>query len=402
MTAFRYRARAADGTMVSGVLEAADRFEAADRIRQTYPVVERIRPVRERRLPDLREPMRLEERSLSMAAGQFAILLEAGLSLGRILELISGQTEDRLLGRILRDCAPDVEAGRSLAASLERHGAKIPAVFLESVRAGEESGTLEESFRALERYYEKAHQVREKVRSALTYPVLVLVLAVVVVGIVMVVLVPVMTGIFGELQMELPLPTRILMAVSRGVQRFWPLVLLLTGGAGTAILLWGRTLRGRVLLSRLRLHLPVLGGIARLNAAAQTSSTLATLLEAGMPVTRALEITGRVLDLRCVGETLSRGVPRLESGTSLGEVLGDVAELPPLLAEMARVGEESGSLETALKTVSRFYDSEALRASDRALGLLEPMITVILGTVVGGIVIAIYLPIFQMSGSLGL
>ena len=403
MTTFKYRAQAADGSTVTGVVEAYDEYEAVDQLRGTYPIVEAITEIKGKRKIniDLNEPLWVEDKSLSLVASQFAIMLKAGLPMNRVVELIAGQTTDKLLKRILTACAADVSAGYSLARSLEKNGKKIPAVFIESVRAGEESGTVEASFESLKIYYEKAHKLKSKVKGALTYPVILLILAAVVIAIVMVVLVPRMTSMLTGMGTDLPLPTRMLMAISGFFQRGWPFML-----AGLAALVFGfiaynRTESGKIRLSDLRMKLPVLGRIARMNTAAQFANTTATLLGAGLPVNRVMTILSRVLDMRCVGVELARRVTLLESGRNLADVLSEIKYLPSMLVEMARVGENSGSLESTLRTIGEFYDSEAERASDKALSLMEPTITIIMGVVIGFIVIAIYMPIFSMSASTG-
>lgn len=404
MTTYKYRAQAADGSAVTGVVEAYDEYEAVDQLRRSYPIIEQLQPVKEKTRVniDINEPLWVEEKTLSLVASQFAIMLRAGLPMTRVVELIANQTSDRLMKRILNACAADVNAGYSLARSLEKNGKKIPAVFIESVRAGEESGTLEESFESLKSYYAQAHKVREKVKSALTYPIIVVILAVVVVAIVMVVLVPVMTDMFESMNTELPLPTRILIGISRFFQRWWPALLIAAAVIGIAAFAYGRTAAGRLNYSKIRLRLPVLGRIARMNTAAQVANTMATLLGAGLPINRVAGIVGRVLDMRSVGEDMERCVPRLESGEALGTALEEVEDLPEMLVEMAKVGEESGSLENTMRTIGEFYEEEALRASDRALAMLEPMITVILGAFVAFIVIAIYIPMFTMYQGIGM
>ena len=365
--------------------------------------MEQLTPVRKRRSFnfDLNEPLWVADKTLSLVAGQFAIMLRAGLQMSRVVELIANQTSDRLMKRILTACAADVSAGYSLARSLEKNGAKIPAVFIETVRAGEESGTLERSFDTLRAYYDRSYKMRAKVRSALTYPVIVVILAIVTVSIVMVVLVPQMIEAFANLGSQLPLPTRILIAISNFLGRWWPALLVVAALLGLGLFIIGRTPSGQLAFSKIRLHLPVLGKVARMNTAAQIANTMSALLGSGLPVNRVVDIVSRVLDSKSVGADLERCVPRLESGVTLAETLEDVDDLPEMLVEMARVGEESGSLESTLHTVGDFYEGEAIRESDKALSLIEPLITVILGGFVGFIVISIYMPMFTMYQGFG-
>ena len=216
MTSFKYRARTTEGSVVNGFIEAYDEFEAVDQLRRTYPIVEKLDAIKEKKSIniDINEPLWVTDKVLSLTASQFSIMLKAGLPMSRVVDLIAKQTSDKLMKRILTACAADVAAGYSLARSLEKNGKQIPAVFIETVRAGEESGTLERSFETLQVYYEKAHKLRSKVKSALIYPIMVIILAIVVVGIVMVVLVPTMTGIFENMGSEIPIISQILIGTS--------------------------------------------------------------------------------------------------------------------------------------------------------------------------------------------
>ncbi len=400
MTTFKYRAKAADGTTVNGIIEAYDEYEAIDQIRRTCPVVEKIKPVRsDKKINiDLNEPLWVSDKTLALTANQFYIMLKAGISMTRVIEIVAEQSDDKLMKKILTACAADVAGGYSLASSLEKNGKKIPAVFIETVRAGEESGTLENSFASLEAYYTRAHKTKKKIKSALAYPIIVLILAVVVIAIVMVVLVPRMTETLTSLGTELPVMTKILIAISNFFKNAWYILLIVIAALGIAIFAYGKTEKGRLLYSKIRMKIPILGKIAKYSAAAQTANTLSTLLAAGLPVTKAVDIVSRVLDQRCVGEELNKAVVKLENGMSLGEALADSKYLPSMLLEMVTVGESSGSLEETLRTIGTYYNDEATSASDQALAMIEPMITIILGLVVGFIVISIYVPMFSMYG----
>ncbi len=399
MKTFKYRAKAVDGTTVDGVIEAYDEFEAVNQIRRTCPVVESIKPVKtEHKVNvDLNEPLWVSDKTLAITANQFFIMLKAGLPMARVIELIAGQTTDKLMKKILNACAADVSAGYSLAGSLEKNGKKIPAVFIETVRAGEESGTLENSFQSLEKYYSRAHKTKKKVKSAMTYPIMVLVIAIIVIAIVMVVLVPTMTDTLQGMGTELPGVTKALIAMSNFVGSYWYIILIVVAVVAIALFAYGKTEKGKLVYSKIRIKLPVIGRITTYNAAAQTANTLATLIAAGLPLAHALDIVSRVIDCKCVGEELNKAVAELENGNSLGDALASSKYLPPMLVEMIRVGESSGSLEETLRTIGTFYNEEATSAADAALAMIEPMITIILGVVVGFIVIAIYIPMFNMS-----
>ncbi len=403
MTTFKYKARTAEGAPVSGVIEAYSEFDAVEQIKRTCPIVEKISEVKEgsKTHIDINEPLWVADKTLSVTASQFSIMLRAGIPIGRVVELIAEQSNDRLMKRILTACSADVNSGYSLAASLQKNGKKIPVAFIETVRAGEESGTLENCFDRLTAYYEKAHKVKQKVRSALTYPIFLILLAVVVVAIVMVKLVPTMLALFGNMGEDLPLPTRILMAVSDFFVGYWPVLLVGIMIIIIAYKLYAKTPNGELNLAKFKLKIPVVGKIGIMNGASQFSNTLSTLLTAGLPMSRVLSITSKVMDNRAIGESIEKLVVEIESGKSLGEVLRDNQYLPDMCKEMTAVGEESGSLEETMSTIGSYYDEEAMNASQKALQMLEPMITVGLGIFIGFIVIAIYLPMFNMYNGIG-
>ena len=402
MTTYKYKARTADGVLVTGVVEAYSEFEAVEQIKKTCIIVEKISEVKsgDKKHFDINEPLWVEDKTLSLTASQFSIMLRAGIPIGRVVELIAGQTNDRLMKRILTECAADVNAGYSLANSLEKNGKKIPAAFIETVRAGEESGTLELCFDRLQKYYEKAYKVKKKVRSALTYPAVVILLSFVVVGIVMVVLVPTMLELYGNMGQDLPLITRILIAISDFFVGYWPFLLV-----GIAVLvivykMYKKTPNGELNIDKVKMKIPVIGKIGIMNSASQFANTVSTLLTAGLPAARVLSIVSRVVDNRAVGVTLEKAVVDLESGKGFGAVLKDNEYLPEMLVEMVSVGEESGSLEETMDTIGTYYDEEAVAASDKALGMLEPLLTIFLGVFVGFILLAAYLPMFNMYGGI--
>ena len=287
-----------------------------------------------------------------------------------------------------------------MAHSLEKNGKKIPAAFIETVRAGEESGTLELCFDRLQKYYEKAYKVKKKVRSALTYPAVVILLSFVVVGIVMVVLVPTMLELYGNMGQDLPFITRILIAISDFFVGYWPF--LLVGIAVIVIVykMYKKTPNGELNIDKIKLKIPVIGKIGIMNSASQFANTVSTLLTAGLPAARVLTIVSRVIDNRAVGVTLEKAVVDLESGKGFGAVLQNHPYLPEMLVEMVSVGEESGSLEETMDTIGTYYDEEAVAASDKALGMLEPLLTIFLGVFVGFILLAVYLPMFNMYGGI--
>lgn len=384
---------------MAGVINAYDEFEAVAKIKETCDIVLKVEQVKARKERiDLNEPLWVSDKVLSLTSAQFSILLKAGLPMPRTVEVIAEQTSDRLMKKILKQVAQDTSAGYSLAQSFETRGKKLPVTFIETVRAGEQSGTLETSFDKLKVYYEKNFKTKSKVRGALMYPAFLCVLAVIVVGIIMVVTVPELLGAIDSYGTELPLPTAMLIGISTFMTKWWGLLLAILASIAVAVRIYAKTEKGRVLFSRWALTIPVWGRVNRMRGAAQFANTLSTLLAAGLPMTQALAITGRVMDNYVIGISLKKAVVGIEEGKKLGDVLNGNSFLPPLLTEMAGVGEESGALEETLDTIGAYYDSEAESASTKVLSMMEPAITVFMGGIVGFIVIAIYLGMFASYG----
>lgn len=403
MNAYRYKAQSPDGKVVRGVVEAYDEYEAVAQIKRECPIVLSIKEVQqtERKSFDLNEPLWVSEKVLSLVASQFAILLRAGLPIAKTVSVIAQQTTDKLMKKILTEVAQDVNEGYPLSRSLESRGKKIPLTFIETVRAGERSGSLESSFQRLADYYEKSYKLKGKVRSAMIYPAAVLALAVVVVIIVVNVCVPVVSDVIATSGGELPILTKMLLGMYDFFQHWWLAVIAVIAALIIAIRFYGNTEAGRLKLAEIALKLPVLGHINTMNAASQFAGSMATLVTAGLPTGEALSITGRVMDNHAVGTFVGKCAVGIEEGKRLGEVLRGGSYLPELLVEMAAVGEESGSLEETLATIGAYYDSEVEQASAKALSMLEPIITVVLGLIIGFIVIAMYMPMFTMYDSVG-
>jgi len=399
MPTFRYKALSVDGAKISGVVTAYDRYQAVNQIKEDGSIVLSVEQVLS--LPntglDLLGNQRISDKQLALVCSQFAIILRTGLPLVRAVELIHEQTSERRLKTLLKDVSEDVAAGYGLAASFENKGKKLlPATFIETVRAGEESGTLPESFQKLQVYYDRSAQVKSKATSAMLYPAFLLVLAAVVVGIIMVFAMPTFVSVFDSFDMELPGLTKAIIAVSNFFADWWWIVAMLILAGIIALRLYVSSEKGALRSSQWLLKLPILGRVNRMKAASQFANTLSTLLTAGIPIIRAVEIVARVLDNRYIGRQLGALVPRLEEGRSLGEQLRGSGLFPAMLCEMCAMGEDTGSLESTLETIGGYYDMETETASNRALSMLQPIITLIMGIFIGILVVGLYLPMFNM------
>lgn len=394
MPTYKYVVLSQDGKELKGAVDAKNEFEAAEMVRSTTGgLVQRISAQGIDLNIKLTEP-RISEKSLSLCCSQFAILLKAGLPLARTVAIVAEQCQDKPLKEIFQGVQEDVGAGQGLAESLQNRGPKLPVAFVETVRAGEASGTLEASFKKMETYFSKGYKLKAKVKSAMTYPVILMVVAVVVVGIVVQVALPAFLPMF--VGRDLPAPTALLLAIYNFMTRWWFIPIGVIVLLAFAARFYAKSPDGKAKLSAFAMRMPVLGKVNTMNAASQFANTMSTLLSSGLPVVRALQITGTVITNMMTGRSIEDAVQGVISGKRVGEALKSNPYLPPLLLEMTAVGEESGSLEETLDTIGRYYDEEADAAVTAALSKLEPLITVVMGAVVGFILISLYLPMFTM------
>lgn len=402
MPTYKYEALYANGEKVEGVLEAVSKTEAVAQIRQSCEVVLALKEVPKLAKADpLARFQKIGPKSLALSCQQFSIILKAGLPLVQTVELVSGQAGDKALQRLWQQVAEDVANGWSLSYSLEQRGGRLlPVTFYETVRAGEESGDLLAAFSRLSVYFERLNKTRESVVSALTYPSFVMMVAVVVISIIMGYAVPTFTGMFSSMNIELPLVTKALIGLSHFCQHYFlffglALVILIASMIGYSL-----TEQGAQRLARWQLKIPIFGEIVRMSGVSQFAHTMNTLLQAGMPILQAIEVSGRTVSNSCLSEEILGTLSGVESGRSLGECLGYTKELPPMLVQLTAVGEATGSMEDTLKVLAEYYDSEVDLRTKRALALLEPTIIVVLAIFVVFILMAVYLPMFSMYSSI--
>ena len=340
---------------------------------------------------------RINMKAFTVMCSQFAIILRAGIPIARTVHLIADKTTDKVLKRILTQVADDVEAGRSISASFEERGGKLlPPTFVDTIRAGEETGSIDTAFNTMHRHLDKQTRMGARVRGALAYPVFVLFIAVIVVIVIMVKVVPTFTAIFESYDAELPGITKALIAISHFFSRWWMVLLGIGIVIYIAYKLYGNTEDGRLNLARTARKLPVLGNINELNSASQFANSMATMLSAGLPLTRAISITAKVIDNYFVSQEIGKLSGRLEEGHGLGSSLRESACMPDILTDMVAVGEETGELQSTMETVAAYYDTELEQAINSAIAKLEPTMLVFMAIVAGFIVIAVYMAMFSM------
>lgn len=402
MNTFNYTALSSDGKKVSGVIEGFNEMDAAKRIKESYPIVLQIDSVEDKGVignffgSDL-GGNKLNDKAFTLMCSQFAVILKSGIPISRTVRLIAQKMTDKTLKNLLTKVAEDVESGRALAASFaERGDGLLPLTFIETVKAGEESGNLDTAFESVSDHYTKQMKLRGKVRGAMIYPAFVMLLAVAVVIVLMVKVVPTFIAVFADQGSELPAITRSLIAISNFFRNQWLIIVIVLGALFIIYKLYGGTEKGKMKLATIALKLPVLGEINNLSAASQFSNTLAMMIGAGLPLTKAVSITARTLSNYFISTEVGKVSSELEVGHTLGRSLREAGCLPDILVDMTAVGEESGELEQTLGMTADYYDSELESATAAALAKLEPATLVFMGIVAGYIVIAIYVAMFSM------
>ena len=401
MKTFAYHARTAAGVEVDGVTSANTVDEAIANLRGNGLVVATIKEEGDSKgdIRSLIGPRKIKDKTLSVLCAQLAIIMQSGLPLPRALRMVADQTTDKALSRIFLDVADDITAGSGLADSFVRYGSNLPATFIETVRAGEESGNLDVVFNNLARYYDKSARASGKVKSAMIYPAFVLGVAVVVVIVIMLFAVPTFKSTFESFGGELPLPTQVMMGVSDFMVAWWPLLLAIVVALFIGFRVALRNERFHMAASRLFLRIPVLGKIAAQGSTAQFSSTMSMMVQAGLPMPKAVDVCSRSIANYSMAAALGPVVGELEAGHSLAGALRRTNAYPDLACEMVEVGEETGSLHNTLSVLSDYYDNETAVATERALSLLEPLTIVVLALIVVMILLAVYLPMFSIYGS---
>ncbi|MEO6116657.1 MAG: type II secretion system F family protein [Pseudolysinimonas sp.] len=336
-------------------------------------------------------------KSLAVASRQLSTMISAGLPLLRALHILAEQTDNKKLKSILQQVASDVEVGGSFSDSLGKHPIDFPPIMISMVRAGETGGFLEGALDALAVNFEKDAKLRSTIKSAMTYPVMVLCLSLVAVVIMLTFIVPIFKTMFEGLGSHLPVPTQILVNISQNM--FWiapTLIVLIVGG-----LIWWRRNKNteavRKAIDPLKLKAPVFGGLARKIAVARFTRNFANMIGAGVPILQALSVIGATSGNYVIEQATKRVAESVRNGQSLSKPLAEEKVFPPMVVQMMAVGEDAGSLEIMLTKIADFYDDEVQAMTEALTSLIEPLLIAFLGVVIGGMVVALYMPIFSIA-----
>jgi len=332
---------------------------------------------------------------------QFSVMIDAGLPLVQCLEILASQQESKNFKRALIQIRQDVESGSSLADAMRKHPKVFNDLYTNMVAAGEAGGILDTILQRLATYIEKAVKLNGQVKSAMIYPVAVISIACIVVAVILWKVIPVFAALFKGLGAELPMPTRVVIALSNFIADFWWLMILVSGTTVYATRKYHSTYKGRRVLDGLLLKVPVLGMLLRKIAVARFCRTLATLTSSGVPILDGLQITAKTAGNAIVEDSIMATRKSVEEGKTISEPLGDTEVFPSMVVQMIAVGEQTGALDTMLSKIADFYEDEVDMAVAGLMKLLEPILIAFLGVAIGGIVIAMYMPMFTLIGQVG-
>ena len=401
MATFAFSGRTRSGEAISGE-RVADNVEAATAaLRREQIQVTRIAAVKAKaETKRAVKGKRVAAKNLAVFTRQFSVMIDAGLPLVQCLDILGGQEEDKGFAKVIADTRADVEGGASLADAMRKHPKTFDALFTNMIAAGEAGGILDTILKRLAVYIEKNVKLIGQVKSAMIYPIAVLTISAGVVAVILWKVIPTFAAMFAGLGAELPLPTRVVIWMSNALVKFMPLVIAGLVAAAFAFRQYYATSNGRHVVDRILLRLPVLGIILRKIAVARFCRTLSTLISSGVPILDGLEITARTAGNAIVEDAVMATRKSIERGETVSGPLKETGVFPPMVTQMIGVGEATGALDTMLGKIADFYEEEVDTAVAGLLTLMEPIMIAILGVIVGGIVIAMYMPIFSMISKL--
>ena len=399
-TSYAYKVRDKEGNLLQGFLEADSTSLVANKLQSMgYVPVSIDEQTKSSVSVDIKIPGlsdRVSQKDVAIFCRQFATMINSGLSLIRALNILSEQTENKKLAEIVGEVRMAIEKGSSLSQALAKHPKVFNRLFVAMVKAGETGGVLDSVLLQLADIIEKQVELKRKIKSAMTYPVAVLGLVLLIVTAMLLFVVPTFETLYADLGGQLPVPTRLLLAVSGFVVKFAPFIIVFDVVAIVLLRRWIRTEDGRAHWDTLKLRVPIFGKLVHKTAMTRFARTLAVLLRSGVPVLESLEITSETVNNTVVSKAVDDVKEAVRQGESINVPLSRHTIFPPMVTQMLAVGEETGMVDVMLEKVADFYDQEVEATVDALTSLLEPLLIVVLGGAVGGMVVALYMPMFQI------
>jgi type IV pilus assembly protein PilC len=401
MPTFVYAARSVTGEMQSGEIELKDRDEVVGFLRKQRMIPLKI----EQKKAAIAMPAFLgsgvSTRDIVIFTRQFATMINAGLPLVQSLDILAKQSENKTLRKVIEQVLYDVESGQTLADSMRTHSKVFPDLYVNMVAAGEAGGILDTILLRLAVFLEKADALKRKIKGAMIYPSVILGVAVMAVAVLLIFVIPTFQTMFASAGIELPGPTRLVIFLSETLQAKWYVGVLIIVMTVVLVRQFYKTPTGELMIDRLLLNLPIFGNMQRKGAIARFTRTLGTLVSSGVAILDGLEITAKTSGNRVLHDAIMESRSSIAGGETISDPLKRSGVFPPMVVSMINVGEQTGGLDEMLTKIADFYDEEVDAAVSALLAAMEPLMIVFLGVVVGGMIVAMYLPIFDMIGAVG-
>jgi type IV pilus assembly protein PilC len=400
-TVFKWEGKTRQGTIQKGELAANSKDEVISLLRKQniLPITVAAKP---KALTLQFGAASVTDKDIVIFTRQLATMIDAGLPLVQCLEILGTQTENKSLAKIVTQVRSDVESGATFGEALKKHPKAFNDLYVNMVMAGEAGGILDTILQRLASYMEKFAKIKRQIKSAMIYPSVILSVAVGVVALLMVVVVPMLAGMFAEMGQALPLPTRIVITISNFLKSWGGLILAVSiAGFIVGIVQWRKTVTGKRITDGIALKIPVMGVLIQKVAVAKFTRTLGTLISSGVPILEGLLIVARTAGNKVVEEAVLATRQSVSEGKTLAEPLSKAKVFPPMVTQMISVGEATGALDNMLGKIADFYDDEVDSAVAALTSMLEPMLMIFLGVTVGFVIVAMYMPIFQMGALSG-
>ncbi|MDO8885585.1 type II secretion system F family protein [Candidatus Oleimmundimicrobium sp.] len=395
---FTYKARDKQGKLITGALEGDNQMAVSAKLKQMGYIVIHISEKAESSSFSqiLKRFKQVKSTEITVFSRQFATMINAGLSLTKCLAILTEQTENEVLSEVIDKVRKDVEGGNSLSDALAKYPKVFHGIFINMVKAGEAGGVLDDVLLRVADHYEREGNLHRKIKSAMAYPMAVFSFSVVLMFVMITFVVPIFKGMFDQMGAQLPLPTMVLLSISNFVQNFWYLVIVGAIGVIYAIKKFINTERGRFLSDSLKLKLPVFGELTKKIAISKFSRTLGTLLSSGVPILGALDIVADTSGNAIIARDIKEAGVSIKEGETISKPLSKSKVFPPMVVQMIAVGEETGVLDGMLQKIADFYDEEVSATVDTMTSLIEPFMLLGIGLMIGGMLIALYMPMFQV------
>jgi type IV pilus assembly protein PilC len=394
---YDYKVRDRTGSLVTGQLVGDSEGLVLQRLREMgmTPVEVKQAGTGMRMEINLR-PGRVKLKQIAIFCRQFATMVNSGLPILRAISILADQTENKELEKVLIQARTDVEQGASLSAAMGKHPKAFNNLFISMIKAGETGGVLDDVLLSLADQIEKEVELRRQIKSAMTYPVVVVALVMLILGAMLLFVVPQFQTIYANLGGELPLPTKILLGVSNALRTYWFIVLAAVGVAWYLFKRYKKTDNGRARVDAMKIRVPVFGPLFHKVALARFSATLGMLLRAGVPILQALDNVKETVNNRVIADAVDDVKTSVREGESIAKPLGKHKVFPPMVVQMMAVGEETGAVDTMLDKVAQFFNNEVTATVDALTSLIEPLLIAVIGGAVGAAVIALYMPMFNI------